>query len=159
MRIKIDFSGYIRANSLKFIIREASTRVCCSHMGSPSCEGSWLLSWNLFTDLLQKCVQRPGMWTVMNGSVRSTCQLWELGGTPWNLLHTYKFLNSLVFMPSSLVNYRAPYIFYRSHSYTFQVPFARTTSYIFNSFFCKHLTTAAEWTTDWGCLIYIFYLL
>ena len=44
--------------------------------------------WNLFKDLLQKCVQCPAkMWTMMNGSVCSACQLRKLGSTPWNLLH------------------------------------------------------------------------
>ena len=47
-----------------------------------------LQPWNLFNDLLLKCVQRPGkMWTMMNGSVCSTCQLWKLGSTPWNFAY------------------------------------------------------------------------
>ena len=54
-----------------------------------------------------------------------------------NLCFLYNLLNGLAFMPNSLVDYRRnlPYST-RSHSYTLQVPFARTTSY-FNSFFCE----------------------
>ena len=50
------------------------------------------------------------MWTMMNGCVCSTCQLWKLSGTRWNFPYSA-----------------------RSHSYTLQVPFARTTGY-FKSF-------------------------
>ena len=50
------------------------------------------------------------MWTMMNGCVCSTCQLWKLSGTCWNFPYSA-----------------------RSHSYTLQVPFACTTGY-FKSF-------------------------
>ena len=53
------------------------------------------------------------------------------------LCFLYKLLNGLAFMPNSLVDYRhnLPYST-RSHSYTLQVPFARTTSY-YKSFLCE----------------------
>ena len=78
------------------------------------------------------------MWTIMNGSVCSTCQLWKLGGTPWNFAsYINSWMHGLAFMPNSLVDFRRnlPYSA-RSHSYTLQVSFARNTSY-FNSFFCE----------------------
>ena len=51
-------------------------------------------SWSLSKDLLQKCVQRPGkMWTMMNSSVCSTCQIWKLGGIPQN---SASYINELL---------------------------------------------------------------
>ena len=53
-----------------------------------------LWPWSLFKDLLQKCVQRPGkMWTMMNSSVCSTCQIWKLGGIPQN---SASYINELL---------------------------------------------------------------
>ena len=62
-----------------------------------------------------------------------TCQLWKLGGTPWNFAF---YTNPWMVWPSCLTLLLTTDVTTRSHSYTLQVPFAHTTSY-YKSFFCE----------------------
>ena len=107
--------------------------------GIPSCEGH--CGPGVCSKICYKSVYKGlgrCMWTMMS-SPACIFNLPTLKARRYFLklcfLHT--LLNGLAFMPNSLVDYRRnlPYST-RSHSYTLQVPFARTTSY-FNSSFVK----------------------